>query len=136
MFEKLKKMFSSTEESTSKKPKLKSGFKYVCDMPIIWQYMKENYDLGMEEELEAIDRFYLYYHDTEHLIEIDNYDHHLSFRLDDQEYRSLEEFKEKATIEGTKLADIQGYVRIVLPDYDSVLLNEFKKQHPDIEPTN
>lgn len=89
-----------------------------------------------EEELESIDQFYLYYHDTEYYIEIDNYDHHLAFRLDGQEYRSLEEFKEKATVQGTRLADIQGYVRIVLPYYDNELLNEYKKQHPNAEPTN
>lgn len=136
MFEGLKKMFSGTGDTAPKKPKLKSGFKYVCDMPTIWQYMKESYDIGMEEELESIDQFYLYYHDTEYYIEIDNYDHHLAFRLDGQEYRSLEEFKEKATVQGTRLADIQGYVRIVLPYYDNELLNEYKKQHPNAEPTN
>lgn len=131
MFDKLKKFVEN----------LSKGYEYVCDVETIFTYMQKEFAFSLEEQLESVTDFYLYYKGVKHTISIFNYafsntdtEKGLIINLDDIEFHSLNDFMKNAKLDDTLLADIKGYLKIELIYSDSTYLNEYKANHPDVTP--
>lgn len=131
MFDKLKKFMEN----------LTKGYEYVCDVETILTYMQKEIVFSIEEQLEAVTDFYLYYKGVKHTISIYNYtfsdtdtEKGLIISLDEMQFHSLDDFTKQAKLDDTLLADIKGFLKIELIYSDSTYLNEYKTNHPDITP--
>jgi hypothetical protein len=119
--------------------KASEGFNYVVDFNALLDYMENEVsvcfrELSEADALDAVFRIFIYYSNERYLMEIGaNSNRELIIKLDGQEIHGLEEFKTNARVGGRMLSSNSEYIRLVLPDFDSHILNKYKKEHPDIQ---
>lgn len=122
--------------------KLNEGFLYVIDINILKKYLEDELEFSISNDLEASANLNIYYKGEKHHIQIwdfrasnfaDERTKGLIVYYDDAEYKSIEELMENAIIANIRLKDIKDYFKIELIDCDSVFLNEYKSQHPELK---
>jgi hypothetical protein len=119
--------------------KASEGFNYVVDFNALLDYMENEVsvcfrELSEADALDAVFRIFIYYNNERYLMEIGaNKSRELIIKLDGQEIHGLEEFKTNARVGGRMLNSTNEYIRVVLPDYDSHILNKYKKEHPEMQ---
>ena len=121
--------------------KLTQGYFYVVDINVLKEFLNDELKFTLENNLEASSHLKLYYKGEKHTIQVWNHAASnfadekakgLIVYYDDIEYKSIEELFENAIISNIKLKDIKDYFKIELIDSDSVFLNEYKDQHPEL----
>ena len=121
---------------------ISKGYGYVCDVQTIFNFMKKELEFSIENNLEAVTDFYIYYKESKHHVIIWNYkastskleaEKGLSITLDNIEFNSIENFINTAKLENNLISELSGYLKIELTYSDSTFLNEYKKSHPNIE---
>jgi hypothetical protein len=119
--------------------KASEGFNYVVDFSALLDYLVKEpavcfRELSEADALDAVWNIFIYYNNEKYLMEIrSNKNRELLISLDGQEMKGIEEFKTNARVGGRMLNSMNGYIRIVLPDFSSHTLDRFKKEHPDIQ---
>lgn len=122
--------------------KLNEGFLYVIDINILKKHLEDELQFSISNDLEASANLNIYYKGEKHHIQIwdfrasnfaDERTKGLIVYYDDIEYKSIEELMENAIIANIRLKDIKDYFKIELIDCDSVFLNEYKSQHPELK---
>ena len=121
--------------------KFNQGYFYVVDINTLKESLNEELKFTLEHNLEASAHLNIYYKGEKHTIKIWNYaggkfslekSKGLIVYYDDIEYKSIEELMENAIIANTKLKEINEYFKIELLDADSVFLNDFMNNHPEL----
>ena len=122
--------------------KLSEGYLYVININILKKHLENELEFSISNDLEASANLNIYYKGEKHHIQIWNFrasnfaDERakgIIVYYDEIEYKSIEELMENATIANIKLKDITDYFKIELEDCDSVFLNEYKSQHPELK---
>ncbi len=117
--------------------KFNEGFFYVLDMNTLYEYLRREAELSLEEKLAAVANLNIYFGSEKHNIMAWNYEatdeeqeKGLKFYYDDEEYATLDE------LYTGRLRSIEGFVKIELIETDSVFLNEYMSAHPELNPEN
>ncbi|MDO4283418.1 MAG: hypothetical protein Q4D02_07255 [Clostridia bacterium] len=127
MFDKLKKAIKN----------MGKGFEYICDVNTIFTFMKKELEFSMENNLEAVANFNLYYHEEKYKIVVWNFaasdvkseqEKGLSVTLNDVEYHSIDNFIDQAMLGSTLIKDIKEELTVELLDMDSDFLNKNAKR--------
>lgn len=116
--------------------KFNSGFFYVIDKDVLKDYLSQELDYAVSNNLEACANLYIYLSGKKHNITIWNYEASKNleeknkgviFYYNDEEYKSLDELYER------RIDSLNGFFKVELPDFDSKFLNEYKEAHPELK---
>ena len=115
------------------------GCYYVVDAAKFKEYLEKELNFSIDNSLEASANLNIYLNNEKHHIQIWNYkassfkeeqEKGLVIYFDEEEYKTIEEFY------NAKLNNLPEYFKIELIDTDDVMLNEYKKEHPELNPEN
>ena len=125
--------------------KISHGFLYVVDINTLVEYINEELKFSLENNLEASAHCNIYYNGEKHEIQVWNHaasnfkteqEKGLIVYYDDLEFKSVNDLMENAMIANIKLKEINEFFKIELIDTDSVFLNDYKKNHPELNVEN
>ena len=118
--------------------KLNSGYFYNLDKNTLIKYLEEQVEFANQNDLEAVGNLNIYYNDKKYELSIWdftksklNQEQDFSVLFDNIEYHSINNLFKTATVEG-KLLDEIKYFKIELINGDSTDLNDYKKNHPEL----
>lgn len=115
--------------------KLFHGYYYVVDEATFKKYLENELNFALENNLEASANLYIYLNGEKHHIQIWNYtesnleedrEKGLIIYYDEEEYKTLEE------LYNSRLSILPLYFKIELIDSDDNFLNEYKKNHKEL----
>lgn len=111
-------------------------FHYLVDYDTLINYLKDEEIFSFENKLEASFHLYLYQEKQRH--EIQSWHHNFSTFEDEKTkghiiYYNGEEISNLDEFIANKLPRYEGYLLIELIDCDSVKLNEYKANHPELD---
>lgn len=121
--------------------KLTAGYFYVVDIKTLNELLQKDLEFSLLNNLEVSTDLNIYYKEEKHHLQIWNHGASnfpeekakgLIIYYDDIEYKTIEECMNNATIANIKLKDIEGYFKIELTESDSEFLNEYQKNHPEL----
>ena len=121
--------------------KITAGYFYVVDIKTLNELLQKDLEFSLLNNLEASTDLNIYYKEEKHHLQIWNHGASnfpeekakgLIIYYDDIEYKTIEECMNNATIANIKLNDIEGYFKIELTESDSEFLNEYQKNHPEL----
>ena len=121
--------------------KITAGYFYVVDIKTLNELLQKDLEFSLSNNLEASTDLNIYYKEEKHHLQIWNHGASnfpeekakgLIIYYDDIEYKTIEECMNNATIANIKLNDIEGYFKIELTESDSEFLNEYQKNHPEL----
>lgn len=116
--------------------KLFHGFYYVVDEKTLKKYLEDDLKFSLENDLEASANLNIYLNGEKHHIQIWNYDDENILKEKLIIYYDKEEFKTLEELYNCKLNNLPKYFKIELIDTDSIFLNEYKKEHPELKIEN
>ena len=120
--------------------KLNSGYFYNLDKNTLIKYLEEQVEFANQNDLEAVENLNIYYNNKKYELSIWNFtksklkqeqEQGFSVLFDNKEYRSISNLFRTATVEN-KLLDEIKYFKIELINGDSTVLNDYKKNHPEL----
>ena len=111
-------------------------FSYLLDYDTLIKYMQEEEKTSFDNKLEAGFHYYLY--DNNEKVEVQSWHYTFSNSAEEKAkgniyYWNKEEFNSLNSLIETHLKKFDNYVLIELADFDSVMLNEYKKNHPELD---
>ena len=111
-------------------------FSYLVDYDTLIKYMREEENFSIENNLESGFHYYLYLNNEK--VEVQSW--YFSFSKIEEEaakgsvyYWNKEEFNSLDSLIENKLGRFDNYVLIELIYSDNVMLNEYKKSHPELD---
>ncbi len=109
---------------------------YLVPLDILKEYMNQEEKFSDEEKLEACFHYYIFLTDGKH--EVQKWNHNYSNFPDEQQKGSIiywdkEEYRNIDEIINTKINNIEVPVLIEIIESDNVYLNEYQKQHPELD---
>lgn len=116
--------------------KLFHGAFYVVDEATLKKHLEDELSFSIENSLQASANLYIYLNSEKHHIEVTNFQaseieserqQGLIVSFDDEDFASLPEMY------AAKLSSLPQYFKIELIDMDSVFLNEYKENHPELK---
>ena len=114
--------------------KLFHGFYYVVDEKTLKEYLEEELNFSIENEIEASANLNIYLNNEKHHIQIWNHaessfeeEKGLIIYYDEEEYKTLEE------LYNSKLNGLPEYFKIELIDISDTFLDDYKKSHPELK---
>lgn len=114
--------------------KLNSGFFYVVDKECLLNYLTEELQFSLENNLAACANLYVYIGEHKHHVSIWNYaatnedqDKGVKYYYDEEEYSTIDDLYQ------SRLVVLPDYFKIELIDGDSVYLNEYQAVHPNLK---
>ena len=119
--------------------KLFHGYFYVVDEKTLKEFLEKELKFTLENNLEASANLNIYLNNEKHHIQIWN---HAASSFDDEKAKGLivyyddEELKTLEELYNLKLNNLPEYFKIELIDTDDDSLNEYKKNHPELNVEN
>ena len=119
-----------------------SKIEYVVNIKVFEEYLRQNLQFSIENNLEACVDINLYYKGEKHAINIFNFgassskkeqEKGISVMFDNVEYKTIDNFLNTAVINNTKLIDFKDYFVIKLLYMDDAYLNEFRDSHTELK---
>lgn len=128
MFEKFKKFMG----------KFNSGYFYILDKETFIYYLNEQVNFASENDLEAVENLNICSASKKYNLSIWDFtkantkeEKGFSVMFNNQEYHSINNLFQTAYLEDTLLDKID-YFKIELVNGDSVFLNKYKEEHPEL----
>ncbi|MBQ3257068.1 MAG: hypothetical protein IJA67_06630 [Oscillospiraceae bacterium] len=117
------------------KDKLDQGRPYIVDEETLRAYLQSEIDFSLAHNLESVADLYIHHNGQKHDLMIWNFaasrdreerNKGLLFYYDDEEFLSIDDLFAK------RLTRLSGYFKIELKLGDSVFLNQYRDQHPEL----
>ena len=111
-------------------------FSYLLDYDTLIKYMNEEEKFSFDNQLEAGFHYYLY--QNEKKIEVQAW-HYIFSDIEEEKnkgnryYWDNEEFSSLDSLIENKIKKFDGYILVELIDSDNVMLNDFKKNHKELD---
>ena len=124
-------IFSIREAKNNPYPSL-----YLVDYDTLIDYMKDEEKYSFDNELEAGFHYYIYNDNKK--IEVQSW-HFIFSRFDSEKskgniyYWNKEEFDSLESLIANRIKNFDGYILIELIDCDNMVLNEFRKNHKELD---
>lgn len=118
------------------------GFEYICNVDTIFEYMQKEIEFAISNKLGLITEFIIKYKRTKYYINMWNNTNYskneskneIDIMLNEEHYKTLEDFKNNAQLNGILIKDIKENIKVILTHHDSRYLEEH--QVKDDKPIN